>query len=94
MIASRELFAPTSCILLVTHYQIFQECCSIVQIADNPKGMDATGSPLNLSPERMGSQGEPWQDAIHWQGQESQFSLASTQGVDESFSSESMRPWG
>ena len=85
MIASRELFAPTSCIVLVTHYQMFQECCPIVQIADNPRGLEAMGSPLNLSLETMGSQEEPWPDAIHWQSQELQLSLASTQGADESF---------
>ena len=31
---------------------------------------------------QLGSQGEPWPDAASWQGQESQLSLASTQGVD------------
>ena len=31
MIASRELYAPISCILLVMHHQMFQECSPIVQ---------------------------------------------------------------
>ena len=37
MIASRELFAPISCFLLVTDYQMFQDCCPIIQIEDGPK---------------------------------------------------------
>ena len=85
MNASKEFFAPISCILLVTHYQMFQECCPIVQIIDNHRELQATGSPLNASPETMGSQGEPWPDEVQGQSQESQLSLASTQGVDDFF---------
>ena len=85
MIASRELFAPISCILLVMHYQMFQERFPIVQIQDNPRELEAMGSPLDLSSTPMGSQGEPWPDAAPWHGQDSQLSLASTQGVDDPF---------
>ena len=80
MIAARELFAPLSCILLVTHHQMFQECCPIVQTPDPPRELAGTGPSMNLS--QPGSQGEPWPDADPWQGQEPQFSVASTQGVD------------
>ena len=80
MIASRELFAPISCILLVMHYQMFQECCPIVQTSDNPKELTATGSPFAFS--QHGPQGEPWPDTEPWPGQDSQLSLVSSQGVD------------
>ena len=37
MIASRELYAPISCILLVMHHQMFQECSPIIQTQDPPR---------------------------------------------------------
>ena len=80
MIASKELYAPISCILLVMHHQMFQECSPIVQTQDQPHELPPTeGSNVFSQPS---SQGEPWPDAAPWQGQESQLSLASTQGVD------------
>ena len=63
------------------HCQMFQECCPIVPLADNSRELGATGSPLHLTPETLGSQGEPWPDAVHRQGPESQISLASTSRV-------------
>ena len=74
-------FGHISCILLVTHYQMFQERCPIVQMVNNPR----------VCPETMGSKGDPgqtqgpWPDAVQGQGPESRLSLAFTQGVDESF---------
>ena len=47
--------------------------------------LEATGSPPNISLEMMGSEGEPWPDAVHGQGHESQLSLASAQRVDDPF---------
>ena len=79
MTASKELYAPISCILLVIHHQMFQECSPIVQMQDQPRELLPAGESV-LS--QLGSQGEPWPDAASWQGQESQLSLASTQGVD------------
>ena len=74
--------APISCILLVMHHQMFQECCPIVQTPDQSRELTATGSSVALS--QPASQGEPWPwpDADPWQGQDSQLSVASTQGVD------------
>ena len=80
MIAARELFAPISCILLVMHHQMFQECSPIVQTPDPPRELPGTTRSMNFS--QPGSQGEPWPDADPWQGQESQLSVVSTQGVD------------
>ena len=58
MIASREIFVPISYTLLVMHYQMFQECCPMVQSPDNPRELEATGTPLEPSSAPMGSQGE------------------------------------
>ena len=80
MIASREVFAPISCILLVMHHQMFQECSPIVQTPDNPRELTAIGSSLALS--QHGSQGEPWPDAEPWQGRDLQLSLTYNQKVD------------
>ena len=55
-IGARELYAPISCILLVMHYQMFQECCPIVQVLDNRREL-AVGTPTPLS--QQVSQGEP-----------------------------------
>ena len=79
MIASKELYAPIFCILLVMHHQMFQECSPIVQTQDPPRELHSTGE-RDIS--QLGSQGEPWPDVASWQGQESQLSLVSTQGVD------------
>ena len=79
MIASREQYAPISCILLMMHHQMFQECRPIVQTQDPPRELPSTGE---HDTSQLGSQGEPWPDVASWQGQESQLSLASTQGVD------------
>ena len=76
MIVAREFFAPISCILLVMHRQMFQECCPIVQTPDQPREMTATGSSLAFS--QPLSQGDPWPDAEPWQGQDSQLNLEST----------------
>ena len=43
MIATRELFAPISCILMVMHRQMFQECCASVHT------LETTGSSTILS---------------------------------------------
>ena len=91
MIASHELYAPISCILLAMHYQMFQECCPIVQTPDNPRELAATGASQIIS--QPCSQGEPWPDADLWHGQDSQLSTVSTQGVDRTIS-ECMRPSG
>ena len=80
MIAARELFAPISCILLVMHHQIFQECCPIVQTPDQPRELTVTGSSMALS--QLASHGEPWPDADPWHSQDSQLSVESTQRVD------------
>ena len=81
MIAYKELYAPISCILLVMHHQMFQEYSPIVQTQDQPRELPPTERPtVFLQPS---SQGELWPDAAPWQGQESQLSLASTQGVDD-----------
>ena len=80
MIVARELFAPISCILLVMHHQMFQECCPVVQTPDQPRELTATGSFVALS--QPASQGKPWPDADPWQGQGTQFSIESTQVVD------------
>ena len=78
MIASKELYAPTSCILLVMHHQMFQECSPVAQTQDQPRELPS-GSNVFSQPS---SHREPWPDAAPWQGQDSQLSLASTQGVD------------
>ena len=80
MIASKELYALISCILLVMHHQMFQECSPIVQTQDQPRELPPTGGSNVFS--QPTSQDEPWPDAAPWQGQESKLSLASTQGVD------------
>ena len=80
MMASREFFALMSCILLVMHHQMFQECSPIVHTPDKPREVQATGLSNALS--QPSSQGEPWPDAEPWQGQDTQLSLTSTQGVD------------
>ena len=59
MIASRELVAPISCILLVMHFQMFQECCPIVQVPDNPRELEVTGSPPGTTTSHIGSQENP-----------------------------------
>ena len=46
MIAARKFFAPISCILLVMHHQMFQECCPIVQTPD--KRTDSHGLLISL----------------------------------------------
>ena len=79
MIVSRELYAPISCILLVMHHQMFQECNPIIQTQGPPRELPSTEG---QGTSQLGSQGEPWPDVASWQGQESQLSLASTQGVD------------
>ena len=43
MIAARGLFAPISCILLVAHHQMSQECSPIVQTPDPPKRANKHG---------------------------------------------------
>ena len=55
MIASRELLAPISCILLVTRYQTFHKILSHCANSRQPQGAGSHGSPLNLSFETMGS---------------------------------------
>ena len=61
------------------HHQMFQECSPIVQTQDPPRELPPTeGHDIS----QLGSQGEPWPDVASWQGQESQLSPASTQGVD------------
>ena len=60
------------------HYQMFQECCLIAQTPDQPREV-ARSSVVFSQP---ASQGEPWPDAEPWQGQDSQLSIESTQGVD------------
>ena len=52
MIASRELFTPISCILLVTHFQMFQECCPIIEVEDRNLVLDVT--PHLIPPEAHG----------------------------------------
>ena len=81
MIASKELYAPISYILLVMHHQMFQECSPIVQTQDQPRELPLPPTGESVF-SQLGSQGELWPDAVSWQGQESQLSLASTQGVD------------
>ena len=81
MIASKDVYAPIFCILLVMHHQMFQECSPIVQTQDQPRELPPTGGSTVFS--QPSSQGEPWPDAAPWQGQESQLCLASTQGVDD-----------
>ena len=76
MIAARELLAPISCILLVMHHQMFQECCPIVQTPDQTREKTATGSSMAFS--QPDSHGEPWPDADPWQGQGSQLGVEST----------------
>ena len=61
------------------HHQMFQECSPIVRMQDPPRELPSTEG---HSISQHGSQGEPWPDVASWQGQESQLSLASTQGVD------------
>ena len=80
MIAARELYAPISCILLVMHHQMFQECSPIIQTLDKPRELSTMGGFNALS--QPSSHGEPWPDAEPWQGQDSQLSLTPTQGVN------------
>ena len=40
-----------------------QECCPIVQVLDNPRELEVTGSPPDTTTSHIGSQGEPWPDA-------------------------------
>ena len=72
MIASKELYAPIACILLVMRHHMFQECSPIVQMEDQPRELPPTGASNVFS--QPSSQGEPWPDAAPWQGQESQLS--------------------
>ena len=81
MIASRELHAPISCILLVMHHQMFQECSPTVPDAGSTSRIAPPTGESNVF-SQLGSPWEPWPDAASWQGQESQLSLAFTQGVD------------
>ena len=69
-----------SCIRLVMHHQMLQECSHVVQRPDQPRELTATGSSLAFS--QPASQGDPWPDVAPWQGQDSQLSLESTHGVD------------
>ena len=80
MIAARELYAPISCILLVMHHQMFQECSPIVHTPNKPREVSTMGGSNALS--QPSCQGEPWPDAEPWQGLDSQHSLTSTQGAD------------
>ena len=59
MIASNELYAPISCILLVMHHQMFQECCPIVQTQDQPRELPPPrgGLPIRNSAPK-GSRGQ------------------------------------
>ena len=54
MIASRELFAPISCILLVTHFQMFQASCPIIKIEDGPKEFGVGCDSAPNTPETYG----------------------------------------
>ena len=59
MIASKELYAPISCILLVMRHQMFQECSPIVQTQDQPRELPPTGDPMSFrSPAPKGSRGQ------------------------------------
>ena len=82
MIAARELLAPISCMLLVMHHQMFQQCCPIVQTPDQPRKLAATGSSVSFS--QPASQGDPWPAADPCQGQDSQLSALSIQGCGSS----------
>ena len=64
------------------------------EILDNPRELDATGTPPDPSSSHRGSRGEPWPDAEPWQGRDSMLSLESALGGYLLLNSESMRPWG
>ena len=86
MIASWEHFAPISCILLVTHYQMFQECCPIIQGENGPRELGTSHSIPSSAHDNTWSQGDALSSgSVHWQGQGSQQSLCSTQGVEMTF---------
>ena len=71
MIASRELFAPTSCVLLVTHSQIFQECCPIIKVEDCPRELGAN-TPALASKDTWSQKNSFVHDfAADWHGQDS-----------------------
>ena len=91
VIAPQELFAPISCILLVTRYQMFQECFPIMKILDNPRELDAKGTPQDPSSSHRCSQGEPWPDAALAQPR---LSAEHPKGGNLFLNRKSMRPWG
>ena len=86
MIASRELFAPISCIFSITHYQMFQECCPIVQLEDGPRELGTSRNIPSSTNEQTWYQRDALiSGSVSWHGQGSQPSLYSTQGVETTF---------
>ena len=74
--SNQETLSPISCLLL-THYQMFQECCPLIKVEDGPKEVQAAKDTSRVS------QGESLSiDFIIIEGTAESLDCESTQGVD------------